>query len=94
MKFTEWQGSSGRWYTGDCNGLPHGSNNWYNVPRMLGMDLCDFLLLLKNKYKASNFWSDKNAELVVWSWKRYEDCHKYTLFVNREAKKRNFHVGG
>lgn len=93
MKFSEWQDANGKWHTGDCTDLGHNSNVWYNVPRMLGMDLCDFILLLKNEYKASDFSFYEKSGFLTWRWNNYNDCHRYTLFVNREAKKRNFYVG-
>lgn len=94
MKFTEWQDPIGYWHTGDINGLPQGSNYWYNVPRMLEMSLTDFILLLKNEYHITKFLFDEKSGFLTWRWNNYNDCHRYTLFVNREAKKRNFYVGG
>ena len=94
LKYTEWQGSSGRWYSNDVQELGKNSGAWYYPPRMLDMPLTNFILLLKDEYKVSNFSYDKEKNFLLYSWSKenYSYCHKFTLFVNREAKKRKFMI--
>lgn len=89
LKLTEWESVSG-WHTNDISDLANGSGNWWNIPRMLGISLTDYILLLKNKFNATNFVYFINENVLLWSWPSYMDCHKFTLYINKEAKKRNF----
>ena len=92
MKFTEWQSAGNKWHTGDVSNLALGSNYWWNVPRMLNMELTDYVLLLKNKFNAKNFTYTKESNVLLWDWENYADCHRFTIFVNTEAKKRKFFI--
>ena len=92
LKFTEWQDILGDWYCNDVSDLGHGSGYWWNVPRMLNMELTDYVLLLKDKFHAKNLKYYKDVNLLVWNWDNYKDCHDFTLFVNRESRKRKFFV--
>lgn len=93
LKYTEWQSGTGDWYTGDVSKLSEDSNAWWHVPRMLNISLTDYILLLKDKFHAVDFkFFPENNCLLLWRWKNYNDCHNFTLFVNREAKKRKFFI--
>ena len=93
MKFTEWQSvGTEKWNTGDVSDLAHGSNYWWNVPRMLNMPLTDYVLFLKNKFNATDFYYNPTSNVLLWSWSSYADCHAFTLFVNKEARKRKFFI--
>ena len=93
MKFTEWQSAgTGEWHTGDLSDLAHGSNYWWNVPRMLNISLTEYILLLKDKFNAFNFRYNSKTNVLFWSWPSYADCHSFTIFVNKEARKRKFFI--
>ena len=92
MKYTEWQSITGKWHTGDVADLGHGSNFWWHPARMLNLELTDYILLLKDKFNAINFSYDINNNVLFWDWKDYKDCHTFTLFINREARKRKFFI--
>lgn len=89
MKYSEWQGASGKWYATDISNFAEGSGNWWNVPRMLNMELTDFILLLKNTYNANLSYHN---EVLLWNWNNYNDCHKFVLYVNKEARQRKFFI--
>ena len=91
LKYTEWQSPTGKWHTNDISDLGNGSGFWWHVPRMLKMELTDYILFLKDKYNAVNFSYDVNKNVLLWDWEQ-KDCHQFTLYVNREAKKRQFFV--
>lgn len=91
LKFTEWQ-SATRWHCNDVSDLAHGSGYWWNVPRMLGIELTDYVLLLKNEFHATDFHYNPKYNVLLWKWKNYNDCHRFTLYVNNEAKKRKFFI--
>lgn len=89
MKYTEWESATG-WHTGDLSDLAHNSNSWWYVPRMLNMELTDYILMLKNDYNVVNFHYSPEHNVLLYKWQSYNDCHKFTLFVNKEARKRKF----
>lgn len=93
LKYTEWQSANGQWHTGDTTRLAKGSNYWWHIPRMLNISLTDYILLLKDKFHATNFkFFPDNECLLLWDWQNYNDCHNFTLFVNREARNRKFFI--
>lgn len=91
LKFTEWESSSG-WHCNDTSDLTNGSGYWWNVPRMLNIELTDYIILLKDKFNAVNFTYNIEKNVLLWKWENYSDCHKFTLFVNNEARKRKFFI--
>lgn len=91
MKLTEWQSESGKFHAGDVSDLAHGSNYWYNIPRMLGMELTDYILWLKDEFNASNFRYFKDSNLLLWDWNQ-SDCHRFLLYINKESRKRKFMI--
>ena len=86
LKLTEWQSPTGQWHTWDVYA------KWWYIPRMLNIPPCDFILLLKNKFKAINIRYHKENNYLAWDWENYSDCHKFTLWVNNEARKRSFFI--
>lgn len=90
LKFTEWE-MNGKWYTNDVNDLAHGSAYWWHPARMLNIPLTDYVLLLKNQFHAINF-KFLNQKVLTWEWQSYADCHRFTLFINKEAIKRKYFI--
>lgn len=91
MKYTEWQSASGNWYSGDVTDLAHGSNFWWHPARMLNMELTDYILWLKNEFNAYSFFYNPESNILLWKWKK-EDCHKFTLFINKKARQYCFKI--
>lgn len=91
LKFTEWESPSG-WHCNDVSDLAHGSGYWWNVPRMLEISLTDYIILLKDTFHAFGFTYNKEANVLLWNWHNYSDCHAFVLFVNKEARKRKFFI--
>ena len=91
LKYTDWE-SNGKWYSGDVSDLGNGSNYWWIPARMLGIELTDFVLLLKDIFHIDKIHYNKDKNVLCYSWKNYVDCHKYTLFINREARNRKFMI--
>lgn len=91
LKYTEWESVSG-WHTGDVSDLAHNSNAWYLPARMLGLPLTDYILLLINDFHAIDFFFDKDKGLLFWHWKNYNDCHRWTLFINKKAREKKFFI--
>ena len=89
-KVSEWQGTSGKWYCNDVADLAGPSAKWYTPARMLGISLCDYVLLLKNEFKVSSMKYNPDTDVLIFSWDKQADCHKYVLWINKMARKANF----
>ena len=76
-KVDEWQSPTGKWW----------------VPaRMLGMSLTDYILLLKDEFKADIESYYEPTDVLLFSWKKQTDCHRYVLWINAVARKANYIV--
>lgn len=91
MKMSEWC-LNGRWYVADVSDLAHGSAQWWRIPRKLNMDLCDYVLMIKDKYHASSIYfvdygeEDKRNSMLSFNFEKYSDAHKFLLDMNRRIK--------
>ena len=92
LKYTEWQSPTGYWYANDISDLAHGSGFWWHVPRMLNIELTDYILLLKNTFNVTKFYYNIEKNVLFYQWKNYNDCHRFILYINKEAKKRQFFI--
>lgn len=91
LKYKEWQTPYG-WETGDTSDLAHGSNTWWYPARMLGIPPADYVLLLKDIFHADKIRYFRDTNLLIFHWKDYSDCMKFTRFINQEAVKRKFMI--
>lgn len=89
---SEWESPTGRWLCNDVKDLAGISGKWWVPARMLGMSLTDYILLLKEEFKADIDSYNESNDVLLFSWKKYADCHRYVLFINNAAKKANFIV--
>jgi len=89
-KVEEWQSPTGMWHAGDQSDLAHDSNLWYIPARLLGLSLEEWILKLKNEFNATDFVFYPNANngksLLTYTWKNYADCHRYVLWINKQAR--------
>ena len=90
LKLSEWEQNE-KWHCNDVSDLGHGSGFWWHIPRMLGISLTDYVLLLKDKFHAVNF-KFPNQNILLWDWQSYTDCHNFVRFINNEAKKRKYFI--
>ena len=85
-KVKEWQSNSGQWYCNDVSDISSGAQNWWTPVRLLNMSLNDYVLMLINDFKVSDISYDKKANVLIFSWKDYNLCHKYVLWINRQSR--------
>lgn len=90
MKYTEWE-SNGNWYSRDVSDLAHNSDAWWLPARMFNISLTDYIKILKNDYHAFDFHYFQDENVLLWKW-NYNDCHRFTLWINREACNRKFMI--
>lgn len=95
-KASEWQTPSGNWFVADTSDLANDSAAWWIPARFLNMTLEDYILLLKNEYKATidKFYPNANngKSLLTFHWDSYNNAHKYLLWVNRMARNGNWTI--
>ena len=96
LKMSEWESPNGRWHVADTNELAKGSSHWWLPMRMLGISVQEFITLLKDKYHASHFHfvdygkDSQDNSLLLFTFDKYMDAHKYLLDMNRIARQKNF----
>lgn len=91
-KVTEWQSPSGNWYCNDTADLCGVSGKWWIPARMLNMTFTDYILMLRREYHANIVRYNESTDCLIFYWDNYADCHRYVLYINREARKRKFMV--
>ncbi len=91
LKYTEWQSETG-WHCNDISDLANGSGYWWHIPRMLNISLTDYVQLLIEHFNAIDLYYNPKYNVLLWKWKTYADCHRFTLYVNKEARSRKFFI--
>ena len=89
-KCSEWQSATGRWHCADVEDLANGSAYWWIPCRILGISPEEFILLLKDKFNASDFYFDRKKNVLLYSWEKQSDMRKYKNWINAQARKVNF----
>jgi len=98
FKAVEWKDGINRWHVADTSDLANDSAAWWIPARILNLPLTDFILLLKNEYKADiDGWfpesnNGKSLLLISWSNENYSYAHKYLLYINRIARNKNWTI--
>jgi len=92
LKYSEWQSGSGRWYANDVENLAGISGKWWIPARMLGMSLTDYILLLKDVFNADIHAYNEVTDTLVFSWRNYNDAHRFVLWINQKARKAKYMV--
>lgn len=92
FKMTEWQGSSGRWYCNDITDLAGPSAKWWAPARVLNISLTDYIMLLRDTYNATVVKYNPEKDVLSVYWDKQTDVHRFVLYVNKEAKRKNFMV--
>lgn len=88
FKIAEWQGGSGKWYTGT---LEQGDKSkWWYIARQMGLPLTDYIIMLKETYKAKIIGYCQETDCLVFSFDSYADAHKYVLYINRIARNKGW----
>jgi hypothetical protein len=91
-KVEEWKSGSGYWHCNDVQDLAGIAGKWWVPARILGISLTDYILLLKNEYKATIKGYNPQSDYLSFYWENYSDMHRYVLFINKEARKKQFKI--
>ena len=87
---SEWQGASGRWYVNDITNSTSVACKWWTPVRLLNMTPVEYVLMLKNNFKASNFKYTKGKNVLIFSFETQADARKYKNFINKKAREKQF----
>lgn len=93
FKMVEWQSADGRWYVGTPDeSVKTGRGKWWFPARQMKMELTEYIKFVKS-YGADNFKyfpQDENGisgDVLLFSFAKYADAHKFVLFINGKARK-------
>lgn len=90
LKYTDWEGGSGKYYCNDILDLGGLSSKWWIPARMLNMSLTDYILMLKDKFNANIVTYCEETDVLIYNWDKQNECHKFVLWLNAQARKANF----
>lgn len=92
-KTVEWQSGSGRWYVNDVQELCTVASRWWTPVRMLKMTPNDYVLMLRDKFKAGDFVYTAEKNVLIFSFDTQADARKYKNWINAQARKANYICG-
>lgn len=87
---SEWQGANGRWYVNDVTDFTSVACKWWAPVRLLDMTPIEYVLMLKNNFKASKFRYTKEKNVLIFSFATQADARKYKNFINKKAREKQF----
>ena len=88
-KASQWQSSTGYWHVADTSSLAHNSAGWWIPPLIFNLSFEDYIIMLKEKYNVSRMSFDT---ILLFSWEKEANAHKYLLDINRIARNKNFYI--
>ena len=90
LKYTDWTSPSGFTYCNDVSDLTSVRSLWYTPARMLGITPAEYVKLLVERFRPDILKFGNNE--LIYGWKDYSKAHTFVLWINREARNRNFIV--
>lgn len=57
---------------------------------MLNISPAEFVEKLVKEFKVTTMKYDENKNILIYSWDNKADCHKFTLWCNAQARKKNY----
>lgn len=92
-QITEFQSAgTGKWHCGNFKHLDQNSAAWYLPARVLGLDLCDYIDLLINKYHVTPRIWDESKGFFLGDWPDYRTIHSFVIYINKVAKQKGYYI--
>ena len=89
----DWQSTaSGLYYCSNVKDLAHGSGDWWLPARVLELSPAEFIKFLIENYKPDIIKYNAEKNFLYYAWSNYENCHKWKLYINRIARKKNYQI--
>ena len=89
LRYVEW-GEPGAWYCNDTSDMCSIRALWWAPARMLGLAPAAYVQLLIERFHPDRIMYSEEHDVLVYSWRKIEDCRKFKNWLNAEARKRNF----
>ena len=88
---SEWQSTgSGLYYCNNVKDIAHGSGNWWIPARILNLTPAAFVEFLIKEYKPDKISYNEEKNFLYYAWTTPENCHKWKLYINKQARKVNY----
>ena len=92
LKYSSWQGGSGNWYCNDVSDLGGQAGLWWVPAIMLGKTPSEYVQWLVDTYHPDHLSFDGKTLVYSWANEHYALMHKFLLYINLQARKKNFLV--
>ena len=90
LKYTEWQGGSGRWYCNDVSDLASPRAKWWAPARMMNISPAEYVQWLIDNFKPDTIIYYQEQDVLVYSWKKQTDMRVFKNKLNALARKYNY----
>ena len=92
-KVSEWRSTaSGLYYCSNIDNMKNGSGSWWLLARVMQMSPADFIQHLIKEYKPDKIKYNPETNFLYFAWTSPENCHKFKLNINKQARKINFQI--
>jgi len=94
LAYKEWQSPTGDWHCNDTTDLGGQAGLWWIPAHMFKQSASEYLQWLIDNYHPDKIYYNKNSNFLSYSWTKehYSLCHKFVLYINNQAKKKQFFV--
>lgn len=92
-KVSEWVDITGQVYI-QCDDLVGTGRNWFEGSKVLGIDVADYISMLRNEYNAniSAYRKDGKLSFVGFSWDSLADARKYKNYINKVSREKGYQI--
>ena len=90
LKLAEFNDGWGNWHCADNTTV--NSAYWWLIPRMLKMELPDYVKWLKETYCPDKITYTAKGHVLIYSWRNQSQMRKFKNYINKKARETNFMV--
>ena len=91
-KATEWE-ICGNWYCNDTEELGTSiAGKWWVPARILEITLTDYVKMLIDDFKVDKISYNKEADVLIFSWKSQAAMRKYKNWINAQARNKRYYI--
>ena len=92
LKLSEFQGASGNWYIACTDYVGTVYNQWWYIPKALGMSLPAFVTSIVKDYKADNVSFDGKTFVFSWAESNQTLARKYKNNINKLLREKKITI--
>jgi hypothetical protein len=90
LRYTEWQGESGRWYCNDISDLTSVRAKWWAPARMMNISPAEYAQWIISNFKPDTIIYYQEQDVLIYSWKKQADMRVFKNKLNALARKYNY----